>query len=111
MKHIIFGGDGFLGTELTKQLTALGETVLICDRKQTLASGIYDNKDLVSYIKMDVIQPGTFDQIPTDEDDMVYHFAAELLVPIIKRKLRKKYFWDALYVGTDNVFNFMTLGI
>ncbi len=107
MKHIIFGGDGFLGTELTKQLTALGEKVLICDRKQTLASGIYDNKDLVSYIKMDVIQPGTFEQIPTDDDDVVYHFAAELLVPILPRKERKKYFWDALYVGTENVFAFM----
>lgn len=107
MKHIIFGGDGFLGTELTKKLTARGENVLICDRKQTLASGIYENKDLVSYIKMDVIQPATFDQIPTDEDDVVYHFAAELLVPIIKRKDRKKYFWDALYVGTVNVFDFM----
>ena len=107
MKHIIFGGDGFLGTELTKKLTARGEKVLICDRKQTKASGIYDNEDLVSYIKMDVIQPGTFDQIPTEEGDMVYHFAAELLVPILPRGQRKKYFWDALYIGTENVFNFM----
>ena len=106
MKHIIFGGDGFLGTELTKKLTEKGETVLICDRKQTLESGIYDN-ELVSYIKMDVKEPDTFNQIPVEKDDVVYHFAAELLVPIIPRKERQKYFWDALYVGTTNVLEFM----
>lgn len=106
MKHIIFGGDGFLGTELTKKIIARGEHVLICDRKQTLSSGIYDNP-LVSYLKMDVKEVNTFSDIPTDKDDVVYHFAAELLVPILKRKERKKYFWDALYVGTVNVLDFM----
>lgn len=106
MKHIIFGGDGFLGTELTKKLIAKGETVLICDRKQTLASGNYDNP-LVSYIKMDVKETDTFDQIPTDKDDVIYHFAAELLVPILPRKERPKYFWDALVVGTTKVLEFM----
>ncbi len=106
MKHIIFGGDGFLGTELTKKLTARGEQVLICDRKQTLASGIYDSPQ-VSYLKMDVKETATFEAIPTEPDDVIYHFAAELLVPILKRSKRKDYFWQALYVGTTNVLDFM----
>ncbi len=106
MKHIIFGGDGFLGTELTKKLTARGEQILICDRKQTLASGIYDSPQ-VSYLKMDVKETDTFEGIPTEPDDIVYHFAAELLVPILKRSERKDYFWQALYVGTTNVLDFM----
>ena len=59
MKHIIFGGDGFLGTELTKKLTAKNENVLICDRKQTLESGIYKSNN-VSYLKMDVRDKDTF---------------------------------------------------
>lgn len=106
MKHIIFGGDGFLGTELTKKLTAKNENVLICDRKQTLASGIYE-ADTVTYMKMDVRDKNTFMHIDVDSDDIVYHFAAELLVPIIKRSKRQDYFWQALYVGTQNVFDFM----
>lgn len=106
MKHIIFGGDGFLGTELTKKLTDRGEKVLICDRKQTVASGIYSS-DLVTYFKMDVIDKTSFGDIQVEPDDVVYHFAAELLVPIIKRAKRKDYFWQALYVGTQNVFDFM----
>ncbi len=106
MKHIIFGGDGFLGTELTKQLTASGEKILICDRKQTLASGIYESSQ-VSYFKLDVKETSNFNEIPTEASDVVYHFAAELLVPIIKRSERKNYFWNALYVGTTNVLDFM----
>jgi len=106
MKHIIFGGNGFLGTELTKKLIARDEQILICDRKQTLATGIYDSP-LVSYIKMDVKDTDTFANVPTEIGDVVYHFAAELLVPILKRSERKNYFWQALYVGTTNVLNFM----
>ncbi len=106
MKHIIFGGNGFLGTELCKKLTARGEQVLICDLEQTLSSGIYE-PDNVSYLKMDVVQADSFANIPTEPGDVVYHFAARLLVPILPRDQREKYFWDALYVGTQNVFDFM----
>lgn len=107
MKHIIFGGDGFLGTELTKKLTARGERVVVCDLKQTQASGIYDNSGLVSYIKLDVTHKADFDAVDVDAEDMVYHFAAKLLVPILPRSERKDYFWTALYDGTQNVLSFM----
>jgi len=107
MKHIIFGGDGFLGTELTKKLSAKGETVLVCDRKQTLSSGIYSSPN-VSYVEMNVTDKDSFKNInDVQNDDLVYHFAAELLVPILERSKRKDHFWQALYVGTENVFDFM----
>ena len=106
MKHIIFGGDGFLGTELTKKLVAMGETVLICDEKQSKQFGNYDSP-LVTYLKMDVTVPATFDPIAVEEGDIVYHFAARLLVPILPRAERHDYFWQALYVGTTNVLEWM----
>jgi dTDP-glucose 4,6-dehydratase len=105
-KHIIFGGDGFLGTELTKKLVAAGEQILICDLNKTESSGIYDLPG-VTYLRMDVTVEASFDQIITAEGDIVYHFAAKLLVPILPRPERKDYFWQALYVGTENVLNFM----
>ncbi len=70
MKHIIFGGDGFLGTELTKKLCARNENVLICDRKQTLSSGIYES-EFVTYLKMNVINKETFQEIKVEEGDVV----------------------------------------
>lgn len=95
-----------MGTELTKKLVAREEQVVICDLKQTLESGIYDS-DLVTYIRMDVTRPEDFDQIDISGDDVPYHFAARLLVPIIPRSQRKEYFWTALYDGTKNVLEFL----
>ena len=106
MKHIIFGGDGFLGTELTKKLTARGERVVICDLKKTESSGIYDS-DLVTYIEFDVTKKSEFDKVEIEPADMPYHFAAKLLVPIMPRADRKEYFWTSLYVGTTNVLAFL----
>jgi len=106
MKHIIFGGDGFLGTELTKKLVERGERVLICDEKKSLQFGNYDLPG-VDYLKMDVTDKSTFQPISAEEGDVVYHFAARLLVPILPRAERKDYFWQALYVGTVNVLEWM----
>ncbi|MAM89064.1 NAD-dependent epimerase/dehydratase family protein [Allohahella sp. A8] len=107
MKHIIFGGDGFLGTELTRKLTAKGEKVEIFDLKQTKSSGIYDNTALVTYTRFDVTDPKQFDLVKAEAGDVIYHFAAKLLVPIVPRAERKEYFWTSLYVGTENVLEWM----
>ena len=106
MKHIIFGGDGFLGTELTKKLVAMDERVLVCDEKRTDAFGNYELPG-VEYLKMDVTDPESFAPIEVEEGDVVYHFAARLLVPILPRAERHDYFWQALYVGTENVLQWM----
>ncbi len=106
MKHIIFGGDGFLGTELTKKLVAKGETVVVCDLKKTEESGIYES-DLVTYIEMDVTKTEDFSKVEISSEDVPYHFAARLLVPILPRAERKEYFWTALYDGTKNVLEFL----
>ena len=107
MKHIIFGGDGFLGTELAKLLAESGQQVLICDEKKSEQFGNYDRPG-VNYLKMDVTDRSTFSTIEVDPDDVVYHFAARLLVPIMPRGQRKEYFWKSLYEGTQNVFDWMT---
>ena len=106
MKHLIFGGDGFLGTDLTKKLVDRGEAVLIADLNKTDASGIYDLPN-VTHMTVDVTDRAQLDQIPTDSDDIIYHFAAKLLVPILPRAERQDYFWQSLYVGTQNVLDFM----
>lgn len=103
MKHIITGGDGFLGTELAKKLSASGEKVLVLDIKKT-PSPHYDQVD---YMHVDITDMEALEKVPVDDDDIVYHFAARLLVPIIKRAERHEYFWSVLYRGTENLFGYL----
>ena len=56
---------------------------------------------------MDVTDKSSFDPIAVEEGDIVYHFAARLLVPIMPRAEREDYFWQSLYVGTTNVLEWM----
>jgi dTDP-glucose 4,6-dehydratase len=106
MKHIIFGGDGFLGTDLTRKLIEKGENVLILDLKKKEENTAYSN-NLVEYQYFDVTKSEQFSSLNVEARDYVYHFAAKLLVPIVPRKKRKDYFWQALNVGTKNVLDFM----
>lgn len=103
MKHIITGGDGFLGTELAKKLVARGENVLAIDIKKT-PSPHYDH---IEFMHVDITDKEALATVPVDDDDIVYHFAARLLVPIIKRAERQEYFWSVLYQGTENLFEFL----
>ena len=103
LKHIITGGDGFLGTELAKKLVARGEKVLAIDIKKT-PSPHYDHID---YMHVDITDKAAVETIPVDEDDIIYHFAARLLVPIIKRGERQEYFWSVLYTGTENLLEYL----
>ena len=103
MKHIITGGDGFLGTELAKKLVARGEKVLAIDIKQSKSS----HYEHIEYMEVDITDKAALATVPVDDDDIVYHFAARLLVPIIKRADRHEYFWSVLYQGTENLLDFL----
>ncbi len=103
MKHIITGGDGFLGTELAKKLVARGEKVLAIDIKKTDSPHYAD----IDFMKVDITDKEALRTIPVDDDDIVYHFAARLLVPIIKRAERHEYFWSVLYYGTEYLFDYL----
>lgn len=98
MKHIITGGNGFLGTELAKRLLAKGEKVLIIDIAKTEESPTYPDAE---FIHMDIRFKDAWTRIGIDKDDVIYHFAAKLLMPILPRKQRTEYFWSHLYDGTQ----------
>jgi dTDP-glucose 4,6-dehydratase len=101
MKHIIFGGDGFLGRHLARELLARGEQVVICDiRKSNL--DIYDS---AQYIELDITDRSAFAQLKLSPGDIVHHYAARLLVPIVKRPERDAYFWSVNFHGTRNVLD------
>jgi len=102
MKHVIFGGDGFLGRHLARELIARGEEVVICDVEKSNLE-IYDT---VQFLELDITDRSAFSQLDLSPDDIVHHYAARLLVPIVKKKERHEYFWSVNFHGTENVLEY-----
>ncbi len=100
MKHVIIGGDGFLGRHLARALVERGEKVLIAGLHKSDGLDIYRT---VPFVPADITRPSEVAGLPIEADDVVYHFAARLLVPIVRRSQRKDYFWLVNYHGTENV--------
>ena len=100
MKHIIIGGDGFVGRHLAADLNALGQRVVIADIRKS-NDPIYKK---VPFVQMDITDPATFDALDLKRDDVVHNMAARMLSPILPRAERKDFFWP---VNTDGVANLL----
>lgn len=95
MKHIIFGGDGFVGRHTTDKLLAMGEQVLVCDIKKSPLP-MYDKAE---YQHIDIMSPDQLATVKIAPDDIVYNLAARMLHPIVHRKDRYDYFFSVDYQG------------
>jgi dTDP-glucose 4,6-dehydratase len=104
LKHIIFGGNGFVGRYIARDLVGSGEQALICD----LAKGDLPNHDNARFMAVDITSPASVAQVPIAPDDIVYNVAARMLHPIVKRRDRYKYFYSVDYDGAVNVIEAMT---
>ena len=95
MKHIIVGGDGFVGRYIARDLLKNDESVLVCDMKKSEIP-IYDRAD---FLQTDITDETAVRQIPIDQDDIVYNVAARMLHPIVKRSERHDYFFSVDFEG------------
>jgi dTDP-glucose 4,6-dehydratase len=84
MRHIIFGGDGFVGRHLAPKLIADGEEVVVADIvKSDLAH--YRN---ARFVHCDVTDPAAIAAVGIKADDMVYNLSAKMLSPLQVRAKR-----------------------
>ena len=100
---IVVGGSGFLGQNLARALLKDNRDVLLCDKTAV------ESEDLrsVPFKQIDVTQPETLESIGAGPDDTIYHFAANLLVPIPPRRERHAFFFDVNYTGTVNLLKYL----
>lgn len=103
MKHIIIGGDGFVGQRLAADLIALGQEVLVADIHKS-GHAIYRN---ARFIRVDVTDALTLTAIPLAADDVVYNLSAKMLSPIMPRGKRHEFFWPVNYDGTRHILDWM----
>ncbi|TJV88659.1 MAG: NAD(P)-dependent oxidoreductase, partial [Mesorhizobium sp.] len=69
MRHVIFGGDGFVGRHLAPKLLADGEEVVVAD----IARSDLPHYRSVRYIRCDVTDPASVASVGLKADDMVYN--------------------------------------
>ncbi len=101
MKHVIFGGDGFVGRYLARDLIARGEKVLVADIQKS---------DLPHYAKAkfalcDVTDVSQVYAVDINSGDMVYNLSAKMLSPLQVRAKRYDFFWPVNYFGAGHIMN------
>lgn len=103
MRHVLFGGDGFVGRQLAQDLAARGEQVVVAD----INRGDVPHYRDVRFVRCDVTERAAVDAVGLKPDDMVYNLSAKMLSPIQVRRKRHEFFWPVNYHGTVNIIEAM----
>ena len=104
MKHIVFGGNGFVGRYTVQYLLEAGQQVLVCDIAKDETLPIYQK---AQFLKCDITDRAQVAQVPFERDDIVYNLAARMLHPIILRAERYEYFYSVDYHGAVHIIEQM----
>ncbi len=99
MKHVLFGGDGFVGRHLAQKLVADGESVLVAD----IVKSDLPHYAQCEFLHTDVTDPAAVRAVPIAADDMVYNLSAKMLSPIMPRAKRHDFFYPVNYHGTKHI--------
>ena len=103
MKHVIFGGDGFVGRHLAQKLSGEGAEVVVLD----IAKSDLPHYAEVAHITLDVTDRQAVMKAPIAPDDMVYNLSAKMLSPIQVRAKRHDFFYPVNYDGTKHIMEAM----
>lgn len=103
MKHVIFGGDGFVGRHLAPKLVADGEEVVVAD----IVKSDLPHYRQARFVHCDVTDPASVAAVGVTADDMIYNLSAKMLSPIQVRAKRHDFFFPVNYHGTVNIIEAM----
>ncbi len=99
MRHIIFGGDGFVGRHLAPLICADGYEVVVAD----IVKSDLPHYENVSFVTCDVTDRDAVMKVGLRADDMVYNLSAKMLSPLQVRAKRHDFFFPVNYFGTENI--------
>lgn len=99
MRHILIGGDGFVGRRLARDLANAGQEVIVADIAKT-APDLYTD---VRHEPLDITDAEAVMRLDIRPDDMVYNLSAKMLSPIMPRAKRHAFFWPVNHDGVANL--------
>ncbi len=103
MRHVIFGGDGFVGRHLAPKLLADGHEVIVAD----IVKSDLPHYRRVRHVHTDVTDMRSVDGLGLRADDVVYNLSAKMLSPIQVRAKRHDFFFPVNFHGTENIIKAM----
>ncbi len=103
MRHIIFGGDGFVGRHLAPLLLADGHEVIVAD----IAKSQLPHYGKVKFVSCDVTERASVEAVGIKSGDMVYNLSAKMLSPLQVRAKRHDFFFPVNYQGTVHIIETM----
>ncbi len=102
-KHILIGGNGYVGQHLSVDLHQMGEDVLVADIEKSELP-IYEK---VPFQYCDITDEASLRKLEITPDDIVYNLSARMLDPIPKRAERRDFFWPVNYDGVKYLLEYM----
>ncbi|MEP3279664.1 MAG: NAD(P)-dependent oxidoreductase [Stappiaceae bacterium] len=103
MRHVLVGGSGFVGQALVRDLTEMGEEVVIADIQKPESP----TNDRVQYQALDITNRDAVLNFDIRETDMVYNLSAKMLSPILPRAKRRDFFWPVNHDGLQHLLDRM----
>jgi len=103
MRHVIFGGDGFVGRHLAPKLLADGHEVIVAD----IVKSELNHYRHAQFVTCDVTDLNSVANVALRADDMVYNLSAKMLSPIQVRAKRHEFFFPVNFHGTENIIKAM----
>ncbi|MCP1199616.1 NAD(P)-dependent oxidoreductase [Notoacmeibacter sp. MSK16QG-6] len=103
-RHIIFGGDGFVGRHLAPKLVGDGHEVIVAD---IVKSGLPHYEEGVAFTHCDVTDRQSIEALKLRSDDKIYNLSAKMLSPLQVRAKRHDFFFPVNYDGTVNIIEAM----
>ncbi len=108
MRHILIGGNGFLGRETARQILARGdEGIVVVDLPESYAARPEAPDPRVTHVRADIAEPGALDAVALLPGDVVHHLATRLITPNRPRFGRDAYFRHCAVGGTTEILAWM----
>lgn len=104
MRHILVGGNGFVGREVVNQIIAGGrDEAVVVDLAASLVARPPRRHAAISAYPADIAEPGALDGLALGPDDVVHHLATMLITPNKPRFGRDEFFRKCAVDGTTEV--------